>query len=560
MDKKRLPIGVDEFADFHRMNYYYVDKTALIKDLLDNPGKVNLFTRPRRFGKSLNISMLKYFFQIETDKSLFDGLVISHETMLCEEYMGKYPVISITLKTTEATDFTTSRNLITMMINEAAEQMDFLSTSDNLSPSEKESYIRLLQKDMADETLQFSLRTLSRLLQKHYGRQTIILIDEYDVPLAKADKHGYYKEMVLLIRNMFDAALKTNQSLFFAVLTGCLRVSKESIFTGLNNLKAYTLLETECDEQFGFTDREVREMLDYYGLSEYYDVTKEWYDGYRIGNVNVYNPWDVVNWCNQLLTSQNKTPKSYWTNSSGNEELQRFIREMGNGVTKAQIERLISGDTVQKRIEEQLTYQTIYDNVENMWSLLYSTGYLTQSDVPIGNTVCLTIPNTEIRNIFRDFILAMFRDEVAEDGKTAIAFCDALKTGNALEAENLLGIFLRRTISIRDTSVRREFKESFYHGILLGIFSVKSNWSVDSNRETGIGYADISIEIEDEETGLIIEVKYAEGGDLQAACNEALKQIDINHYTAELEADEMHTILKYGIAFYKKQCRIVFAS
>ncbi|MCD7764401.1 MAG: ATP-binding protein [Lachnospiraceae bacterium] len=552
-----MPIGIEDFAEIITQDFYYVDKTGMIKELLSNWGKVNLFTRPRRFGKSMNMSMLKFFFEIGTDKSLFDGLAISRETELCEKYMGQYPVIFITLKATEAGNFETSRNLIAMEIRDEAERMSFLARSDKLTVSEKESYNSLLQKDIDDETLYRSLKTLSGLLQKHYRKKVVILIDEYDVPLAKASKQNYYREMVLLIRNLFEQALKTNSALEFAVLTGCLRVSKESIFTGLNNPKMYTLLEAECDEQFGFTDEEVQEMLAYYGLSEYYDITKEWYDGYKIGRANVYNPWDVINWCNQLLTNPNKVPKSYWANSSGNEEVQKFVQKMGNGVTKTQIERLISGETVQKKIEEQLTYDTMYDSVENMWSLLYATGYLTQSETPSGNMVRLTIPNTEVRSIFRDFVLKLFEKKLTQDGVTVSAFCEALKSGNAAETERLFAALMKNTISVRDTAVRKEFKESFYHGLLLGILGFKDGWSVDSNRESGDGYYDIAIEIEDEEIGIIIEVKYAENEQFERECQKALKQINDNDYTAQLREDGMRTLLKYGIVCYKSKCKVV---
>ncbi len=565
MNTKMLPIGVDDFADFHRMNYYYVDKTGFIKELLTNLGKVNLFTRPRRFGKSLNMSMLKYYLEIGTDSKLFDDLAISKETQICETYMGQFPVISISLKTAHGDSYEFAKNELCTIIAKEALRFPYLSTSEKLTDSEKKLYNQLIKVDdslkstfaMSDSTITSSLNTLSMLLEKHHGRKTIILIDEYDVPLAKANEHGYYKKMIVLIRNMLDAALKTNESLYFAVLTGCLRISKESIFTGLNNLKVYSLLDAGCDEQFGFTDLEVRQMLDYYGLSEYYDTTKEWYDGYRISNAYVYNPWDVINWCDQLLTNPDIRPKSYWKNSSGNEEVKRFIRRMGNGVTKAQIERLISGETVQKTIEEQLTYDTMYDSVENMWSLLFMTGYLTPGEMPAGNLVRLKIPNNEVRDIFRDFILELFKEHLAEDGSLITGFCTALKNGNTAEVEQLFTKAMGKTISIRDTSVRKEFEENFYHGLILGILLFKGNWDVSSNRESGDGFYDIQIEIEEEEIGIIIEVKYAEGGDFSAACTEALEQINKNNYTAELKEDDMRNILKYGIACFKKQCKVV---
>ncbi|MCD8155658.1 MAG: ATP-binding protein [Clostridiales bacterium] len=560
-----LPIGVDDFRKIRTEGYYYVDKTSFIRDLLQNRGEVNLFTRPRRFGKSLNMSMLKHFFEIGTDKKLFEGLAISKETELYETYMGQFPVIFISLKTAHGNSYEFAKNeLCTIIANEAL-RFRFLLDSDKLYEEEKSLYRQLIHVDtslksafaMSEATITSSLKTLSRLLEKHYGRKVIILIDEYDVPLAKANSAGYYDEMIVLIRNMLDAALKTNESLYFAVMTGCLRVSKESIFTGLNNLKIYSLLDAECDERFGFTDAEVRQILDFYGLSEYYNTTKEWYDGYRISNAYVYNPWDVINWCSQLLSNPDKKPKSYWKNSSSNEEVKKFIRRMGNGVTKAQIERLISGETVQKTIEEQLTYNTMYDSVENMWSLLFATGYLTPAEIPDGNLVRLKIPNNEVRDIFSGFILELFEEKVAEDGTLVTEFCTALKNGDTADVECVFMKAMGKTISIRDTAVRKEFKENFYHGLILGILLFKSDWGVTSNRESGNGYYDLQIEIEEEEIGIIIEIKYAEGGDLDAACTEALDQINKNNYTAELKEDDMHIILKYGIACFKKQCKAV---
>ncbi|MCD8370651.1 MAG: ATP-binding protein [Clostridiales bacterium] len=560
-----MPIGIDDFEEMITQDFYYVDKTGMIKELLENWGKVNLFTRPRRFGKSLNMSMLQRFFEIGADRNLFEGLVISNEEKLCKEYMGQYPVVSISLKTAQSDRFEQARNQLCSIIGEEALRFRFLLDSDRLNIDDKRLYGQLIQFDnsgqgsfvMSETVLTRSLKNLSMLLQKHYGKKVIILIDEYDVPLAKANEHGYYGQMINTIRTMFDAALKGNENLYFAVLTGCLRVSKESIFTGLNNPKLYTLLDAECDEYFGFTDEEVREMLATYGLSEYYEVTKEWYDGYQIAHTNVYNPWDVINWCNHLLTNPDKTPKSYWANSSGNEELRRFIRRLGDGVTKGQLERLISGQTVQKKIEEQLTYDSMYDSIENMWSLLFATGYLTQSGTPSGNMVRLTIPNTEVRMIFSDFILNLFENEVAKDGALVVEFCRSLKDGDSENVERLFTKFMEKTISIRDTAVRKSFKESFYHGMLLGILSFKSDWSVDSNRESGTGYYDIAIEIEAESIGIIIEVKYAENENFDAACREAMNQIDQNDYEAELREDEMQIILKYGIACCRKKCRVV---
>lgn len=564
--RKKLPIGIENFEEIRTEGFYYVDKTTMIRDLMHSWGKVNLFTRPRRFGKSLNMSMLKTFFEIGCDKTLFDGLAIAEETGLCETYMGKFPVISISLKSVSGVDYNSACSMMRSVIgNEARRFETVLMGDETLTETETGLYKQLIALDpsgqnifsMSDSTMKESLKTLSTLLHKHYGKKVIILIDEYDVPLAKANDKGYYADMVDLIRGMFDQALKTNESLYLAVLTGCLRVSKESIFTGLNNPKMYTLLDANCDEQFGFTDDEVRQMLDYYALTDYYDVTKEWYDGYKIGRASVYNPWDVINWCDQLLTNPNKSPKSYWANTSGNDEVRKFIRRMGNGVTKAQIERLISGETVQKKIVEQLTYNSLYDSVENMWSLLYATGYLTQSETPVGDVVQLTIPNEEVRGIFTGFILDLFEEDVAGDGAAVTEFCGALKAGDPADVECLLAEFMRRTISIRDTAVRKEVKENFYHGMLLGIIGLKSGWDVDSNRESGEGYYDISAEIEDEGIGIIIEVKYAENECFEEECQKALDQINQNGYADELKKDGMWKILKYGIACYKKRCKVV---
>ncbi|MCD8330007.1 MAG: AAA family ATPase, partial [Lachnospiraceae bacterium] len=438
-----MPIGIDDFAKIRTNDFYYVDKTGLIRELLGNWGEVNLFTRPRRFGKSLNMSMLRYFFETGTDPRLFDGLEISKDTELCEEYLGKYPVISISLKTAHADSYDRALSELCTIIGKEALRFRFLLESTRLNEEEKELYRQLIRSDESNQgvflfpeaVVTASLNTLSMLLRKHYDKKVIILIDEYDVPLAKANENGYYRQMVGIIRAMFDSALKGNVNLQFAVMTGCLRISKESIFTGLNNLKMYTLLDAECDEFFGFTDEEVRKMLAAYDLSEYYELTKEWYDGYQVARANVYNPWDVISWCNQLLTSPNKRPKSYWANSSGNYELRNFIGRLGNDVTKAQIERLLAGQTVQKKIEEQLTYDTMYDSIENMWSLLFATGYLTQCGTPSGNMVRLTIPNAEVRSIFSEFILKLFEAEVAKDGEAVEAFCRALKDGAIAEVE-----------------------------------------------------------------------------------------------------------------------------
>ena len=555
--RKKLPIGIENFEEIFKEGFYYIDKTDMIKDLLNNWGKVNLFTRPRRFGKSLNMSMLKNFFEIGSDPSLFEGLKISEETALCQEYMGRFPVISISLKGIGAGNYQTARNLVVKIINEEARRLQFLLDSRNLSIKDKELFGLLMEKDMTDETLMFSLREFSELLYKHYGKKVIILIDEYDVPLAKANEQGYYDEMIFLIRNMFEQALKTNEYLYFAVLTDCLRVAKESIFTGLNNLKVLSVTSVRFDEYFGFTDDEVQEMLTYYGLSEKYQTVKDWYDGYRFGSVEVYCPWDVINYCDDLLDNPEAEPKNYWSNTSSNDVVRHFIGTLDAGGTKREMEALIAGESVTKEIHEELTYNNLYDSMENIWSVLFMTGYLTYRGNPSGGSYPLVIPNMEIRNIYRDQIMEMFVKNVAGDGTYFRSFCDALKSGDAPEVEKLFSGYLRRTVSIRDTFVRKPTKENFYHGILLGILGYKTDWYVRSNRESGDGFSDISIEIEDEGIGIIIEVKYAEKSRMEAVCREALRQMESTGYAEQLREDDCNIILKYGIACWKKQCRVM---
>ena len=555
--RKKLPVGIENFEEIFKESFYYIDKTDMIKDLLNNWGKVNLFTRPRRFGKSLNMSMLKNFFEIGSDPSLFEGLKISEETALCQEYMGRFPVISISLKGIGAGNYQTARNLVVKIINEEARRLQFLMDSRNLSGRDKELFTQLMEKDMTDETLMFSLREFSELLYKHYGKKVIILIDEYDVPLAKANEQGYYDEMIFLIRNMFEQALKTNEYLYFAVLTGCLRVAKESIFTGLNNLKVLSVTSVRFDEYFGFTDDEVQEMLTYYGLSEKYQTVKDWYDGYRFGSVEVYCPWDVINYCDDLLDNPEAEPKNYWSNTSSNDVVRHFIGTLDAGGTKREMEALIAGEPVTKEIHEELTYNNLYDSMENIWSVLFMTGYLTYRGNPSGGSYPFVIPNMEIRNIYRDQIMEMFVKNVAGDGTYFRSFCDALKSGDAPEVEKLFSGYLQRTVSIRDTFVRKPTKENFYHGILLGILGYKTDWYVRSNRESGDGFSDISIEIEDEGIGIIIEVKYAEKSRMEAVCREALRQMESTGYAEQLKEDDCNTILKYGIACWKKQCRVM---
>ena len=560
MLKKRLPVGIENFEKIRRDGFYYVDKTDLIKELLENWGEVNLFTRPRRFGKTLNMSMFQCFFEIGCDKSLFDGLRIAEESTLCETYMGKFPVISISLKGIDAADYETARNLMVKVVNEEARRFQFLTESNRLTDTDKMLFGQLLQKEMDDETLFCSLRELTELLRKHYEKQVIVLIDEYDVPLAKANELGYYDEMVRLIRGIFGSALKTNHNLYFAVLTGCLRVTKESIFTGVNNFNTFTITDVDFDEYFGFTDAEVKEMLEEYQLGSSYEDVREWYDGYRFGNVDVYCPWDVICYVNKRRTDPALQPQNYWLNTSGNEVVRHFIEALGDGVTKTEMERLIGGEIVQKEIHEEMTYHDLYADMGNVWSVLFMTGYLTQRGRADGNLYNLVIPNREIRNIFTEQIMKMFQEQAEQDGETLGRFCDALEQGNAEEVERCFTGYMRKTVSIRDTFVRKATKENFYHGMLIGLLGFKEGWTVMSNREAGDGFSDIQILIDDAETGIVIEVKYAQNGDLEAECQKALTQMRALHYEDGMRNAGMQKVFKYGIACWKKTCKVVVES
>ena len=556
---KKLPIGIENFEKLRQEDFYYIDKTRLIEQLLTRWGEVNLFTRPRRFGKSLNMSMLQSFFEIGKDKTLFDGLRISDNQELCEKYQGKFPVVSVSLKGINGATYEEARRFLIKTINEEARRLSVLSDSTELDETDHELLTQLKKKEMTNDSLVYSIRELTELLEKHYGSKVIVLIDEYDVPLAKANENGYYDEMVLLIRNLFENALKTNNSLKFAVLTGCLRIAKESIFTGLNNFKVYSITDKSFDETFGFTDAEVRELLRYYGQEKYYETVKEWYDGYRFGNVDVYCPWDVINFCSDHLADPGLEPKNYWANTSGNSVISHFIDSVGKPqkLTRMELEQLVNGGIVQKEINFELTYKELYSSIDNLWSTLFMTGYLTQRGESSGNRYNLVIPNREIRNIITNHILKMFKENVKDDGKTVSDLCDALLNKNPEKVELIFTEYMKKTISIRDTFARKPTKENFYHGLLLGILGFKENWSVMSNRESGDGFGDILIRIEDEDVGIVIEVKYADDGNLQGECEKALQQIIDIRYTEALEQEGIHTIIKYGIACYRKKCKVL---
>ena len=556
---KKLPVGFDDFKKIRENQFYYVNKTKLIEHLLANWSEVNLFTRPRRFGKTLNMSMLEYFFSIEGDKSIFDGLEILKDPKLCDEYMGKYPVISVSLKGINAAAYEGAFDFAVQIMQRAAEAFQFLCDSECLSEHDKEAYKKLLDSNMSEAVFCSGLRRLSELLAKHYGTKVILLIDEYDVPLAKAFANGYYDQMVFLIRNLLEQALKTNSSLKLAVLTGCMRISKESIFTGLNNFTTFTIADVDFDEYFGFTDQEVRDLLTYYECADKYESIKEWYDGYRFGNVDVYCPWDVVSYLRSLRTNREAIPQNYWINTSSNAEVKEFIRQSKNLTTKREIERLMAGESITKTIHPELTYKEMYESIENIWSVLFATGYLTQSGQVDARKFKLRIPNLEIRDIFKTQIMEYFKESVAKDGDMLGRFCKALKNGEEKKVEDIFESYLKKTISIRDTFVRKEMKENFYHGILLGILGIKEEWGVFSNQETGESYSDILIETENSETAILIEVKYAGDGNLDVACERALKQVEERKYDEELRENGVDKILKYGIACYMKRCKVKLA-
>ena len=557
----KLPVGIENFEEIRRNRFYYVDKTKLIEQLVETGGKVTLFTRPRRFGKTLNMSMLRSFFETGSDVSLFDGLYIAENKALCEEYMGKYPVIFLSLKSVEGLNFEDARYRMIELISIEAERFGFLADSEHLSENERERYKAMISlhngtNAMDEKVLISSLRILSQLLYKHFGKKTVILIDEYDVPLDKAFQNGFYQEMVSLIRGLFGMALKTNDYLQFAVLTGCLRITKESIFTGLNNFKVLSILDSRFDEQFGFTDYEVKKILENYHLESHFEETKEWYDGYHFGKVDIYCPWDVINYVDQLKYDPAAIPQDFWSNSSGNAIVRRLI-DKADVSTKNEVERLIAGESIEKDVALELTYDEIDKSIENLWSVLFTTGYLTHTGRTEAGKYRLVIPNREVRNLFVKKIREWFLDVSRNDGKTLEELCNAFVNKDTEKIEQIFGDYLWNTISIRDTAVAKEKKENFYHGILLGLLGYKSSWLIKSNAESGTGYSDILVEVPTNRTGIVIELKYAENGDMDAACEDALRQIEEKNYVAKLKQDGMRNFIRYGIACFKKDCRVV---
>ena len=552
MINKKLPVGIEFFDEMRREDFYYVDKTGLIVDLLANWGKVNLFTRPRRFGKTLNMSMLKCFFEIGGDKSIFDGLAVSKEKKLCDTYMGKYPVVFVTLKSVDGLTFEDAYKMLCEIIRQEVFRLQFLVDSDALTEDEKQPLRNIMKRAEQPDEVKNSLRTLCTLLEKHYGQKPILLIDEYDVPLDKAYAHGYYDQMIDLIRSMFGVALKTNDSLFFAVLTGCLRVSKESIFTGLNNLKVYSITDLQCDEYFGFTDTEVRKMLADYDLKAHYEDIRAWYDGYRFGTQDVYCPWDVINYCDVLRSDPEAEPKAYWINTSGNELVRRLINKCADTTAQMDVERLIAGETVSRQLYENLTHNEIDQNIDNIWSLLYMTGYLTVTKRPSGGWYDLRIPNREIRQIYQQQVLSWFKDKTKTETNALTDLYTAFETGNAQAITEILNDQLLYTISYYDAY------ESFYHGFLLALLSTCANWQVASNVETGRGRCDILVQRRDRKLGFVVEVKQVRDPDqLNAACEAAMRQIEEKDYTAILRRYRVKEIWTYGVAFWDKECQVL---
>ena len=559
---KKLPIGIDGFEKIRDNDFYYVDKTGFIVELLRNWGEVNLFTRPRRFGKTLNMSMLKCFFEIGADKALFDGLKIAQEKELCEQYQGQFPVIFLSLKSVDGLTFEAAAAAMRTVVGNEAARFGFLQDSDKLTGWDKKLYQQLIAAGteeggifaMTDEALAASLKTLSRLLAQHYDRKVVILIDEYDVPLDKAFQAGYYDEMVSLIRNMFGNALKTNEYLQFAVLTGCLRISKESIFTGLNNLKVHTISDTRYDEYFGFTDADVDELLAFYGLSDHKDVFRDWYDGYRFGNVSVYSPWDVINYCDVLLSDPEAEPENYWANTSGNGIIRRLLKK-ADQTTRDEVEQLINGECIVKTVRQELTYRDIESTIDNIWSVLYSTGYLTSKGRLPGKQMKLALPNREVRELFIDLVKDWFQEATRADTSRINRFCAAFPKGDVATIQDMLHDYLWDSISVRDTAVRSNMKENFYHGMLLGLLQSQGSWIVRSNAEAGVGYSDISIATP-ERVGIVIELKYAEDGNLEKSCAAALAQIEEKKYAEGLQRRGVKKIIKYGIAFWEKDCMV----
>ena len=554
MKNLNIPVGVSDFEKIRKNEYYYIDKSGLIEDLLKRTAEVTLITRPRRFGKTLGMSMLANFFDIrKNSKEIFEGLEICDHQTLCSEWMNQYPTIFVSFRQVDGLNFNGAYDMLTMVISELYKEHLYLLDSDKISEYDKELARQLIQGVASAKDIKSSLLFLTRLMQQYYGKKAVLLIDEYDVPVAKASSHGYYKEMLDVMKGLM-LALKDNTSLCFAVITGCLKIAKESIFTGLNNFNVFSITSVQFDEFFGFTDDEVAEMLKYFGLSDYHETIREWYDGYQFGKKAVYCPWDVISYCRNLCADPDAIPEDFWSNTSSNSIVSRFI-DKANKQTRDEIENLISGETVIKEIKQELTYNELDKSIENLWSILFTTGYLTQRERIDSRKLRLAIPNREIKELFELQIREWFQEKSSEDVKKLDKLCMAFPDGDAETIEDLFNDYLWNTISIRDTAVKGR-KENFYHGVLLGLLSHMENWAVWSNIESGEGYCDILLEVPENRVGVVIEMKYAQEDRMEAACTEALKQIEQRQYAARLKSDGMKNIVNYGIACYRKHCKV----
>lgn len=562
MDQKPLPIGIDNFEMLITRGYYFVDKTLLIKDLLDNKAAVNLFTRPRRFGKTLNISMLQYYFEDRRDEFtgekidnsyLFEGLNIKGESEKYTKYIGKYPVINLSLKSAKQGSLDLAFQCIREEISNEFKRHKYIIESDVLK-TEKEHFMKIVNNDKDMSLYITALKFLSDCLNKYHNEKVIILIDEYDVPLENAFFEGFYKEMIGFIRSLFESALKTNSSLEFSVITGCLRISKESIFTGLNNLKIISILDDRYAEHFGFTDDEVIKICEDYNIQQKYETIKQWFNGYIFGETNVYNPWSVMQYVDDLKANINRLPKSYWANTSSNSIVKSLI-ERADDITKGEIEALIEGKTIEKPVHEDITYDDVYDNLDNLWNFMFFTGYFKKISERMDentqeNFVELAIPNLEVKYIFRTKILKWFNEH--------IKLCDMTKMFNAIINKNVELFEIELNKLLLDTISFNDAYENFYHGFLVGVLSNMKGYIVKSNREGGTGRSDLFIKsVSRRGIAIVVEFKIANNiDDLEKKADEAIEQIEDRKYDMELRSEGYKNIFKYGIAFYKKDCLI----
>lgn len=553
MNWLKIPVGVSDFGEIRKNDYYYIDKSALISDLLKKAGtKVTLITRPRRFGKTLGMSMLEHFFDIrKNSKKVFEGLEIVKQTKLCEEWMNQYPTIFVSFRQVDGLDFVGAYGMLEMVISDLFKEHLYLLDSENISDFDKEIMKQLLWRKASVIDVKGSLILLTRMLKSHYGKQVVLLMDEYDVPMAKANNHGYYKEMLDVMKGLMQA-LKDNSALSFAVVTGCLRIAKESIFTGTNNFVSDTITDSRLSEYFGFTQEEVDQILENFDVKNLADQIRVWYDGYHFGDFDVYCPWDVMNYLLDLQRNPKAKPASYWKNTSDNAIIRSFIDYAGGTITK-KLETLLAGGYIFQRVDEGLTYDYLHSSEDNLWSILYLTGYLTRlrkqeldGELPEGMTA-LVIPNAEIKEIFETTIIRWFDDSAKTWNRSALF--NAVWGGDSEEITREMNTLLRKTISYHD------YKEDFYHAFLAGIFT-GAGYMVDSNKEHGEGRSDVVVYDEINARVAVFEAKYTKNLEkLENACDAALEQIDERMYAKEYE-DDYDQILCYGISFFKKRCRV----